>query len=195
MRDVTPDTPTDNIFLEIFHYLKNFAKNPMTEIGRLPEWNWTRVMFLQLILTVTSGVMSAFVVRNFSTWKLAQGIIIFPFVATTIGLILSSFFYYYFQVFEKRTVSFLKLVTLVFISNTFFYLFHIVAGYFAFGDILGMAFSGMLLIVGLTENFEMQKRRSIRLVGVLFALIFLVWAAEKLRDSRLVSSVSQSIDY
>src|SRR5688572_721871 len=101
MRDVTPETPTDNIFLEIFYYLKNFARNPMMEIGRLPDWNWPRVMFLQISLTIISGIMSAVIMKSFSTWKLAQGIIVFPIVATTIGLILASFFYYYFQVFEK----------------------------------------------------------------------------------------------
>lgn len=194
MRDVTPESPSDNIFLEIFHYLKNFARNPMVEVGRLPDWNWPRVMFLQISLTIVSGIMSAIIMKSFSTWKLAQGIIVFPIVATTIGLILASFFYYYFQVFEKRTVSFVKLSTLVFLSNTFFYLFHIAAGYFAFSDILGMAFTGMLITVGLTENFQMEKRRSLRLVGVLFFLIFVIWVFEKMRDSRLVSSVSQSIN-
>jgi hypothetical protein len=191
MRDVSP--AHDNIFREIFHYVSQFVRHPLKEIAHLPNWNWPRILIMQITLSVISGMGSALVMRDFSTWKLAQGIFVFPFVATIIGIIFASFFYYYFQVFEKRTVSFLKLVTMVFLANTVFYVFHIPSGYFAFSDILGMAFTSMLLTIGLTENFEMAKRRALRLIGVLFVLIFVIWAFEKMRDSRLVHSVDTGI--
>lgn len=188
MRDVSPANH-ENIFQEILHYLKGFIKNPLKEIGSLPDWTWNRILLMQILLSMISGFLAAIVSLNFGTWKLANGLIVFPFVATIIGLILASFFYYYFQVFEKTTVSFQKLSTMIFLSNTLFYLFHVVSGHFAFADILGMAFTGMLITVGLTENFQMQKRRALRLVGVLFFLIFIIWVFEKLRDTRLVNSV------
>ena len=108
------------------------------------------------------------------------------------GIILASFFYYYFQVFEKRTVSFIKLVIVVFLSNTVFYLFHSIAGLLVFFDILGMIFTGILLVVGLTENFQMPKKNSIRLVGALLFLIFSVWAVEKIQRSNLGTSINSS---
>lgn len=186
MRDVTPGSLP--IFNEIFSHLKKFATHPMDEIRRLPDWNWSQVFTLQIILSLVSGILSALVSREFGTWKILQAVIVFPLVSTLTGLILASFFYYYFQVFEKRTVSFLKLATMVFLANTVFYLFHSIAGLLAIIDILGMLFTGVLLIVGLTDNFQMPRKHSIRLVGILLALIFSVWVFEKLHDSRISNS-------
>lgn len=189
MRDVTPSGDM-SVLQEIFLYLKDFFRNPLKEIRRLPSWNWPRILTMQMGFSILSGALSAIVTSEFSTWKLAQGIFVFPFVATVIGFILASFFYYYFQVFEKRTVPFIKLSTLVFLANTFFYLFHVASGFLAITDILGMAFTGMLLIVGLSDNFSLQKTKSIRLVGALFILIFVIWAFEKIQATRLVRSVN-----
>ena len=190
MRDVTPEN--SSIPKEIFLYIKKFAVHPVQEIRHLPDWNWPRVFTLQVALSMVSGILSALVGTEFSTWKLLQAVIFFPFVSTLTGIILASFFYYYFQVFEKRTVSFIKLVIVVFLSNTVFYLFHSIAGLLVFFDILGMIFTGILLVVGLTENFQMPKKNSIRLVGALLFLIFSVWAVEKIQRSNLGTSINSS---
>ncbi len=188
MRDVTPESTS--ILKEIFSHLKKFAVHPVEEIRHLPDWNWSRVFTLQIVLSLISGTLSAIARTEFSTWKLAQAVIFFPFISTLTGLILASFFYYYFQVFEKRTVSFIKLSIVVFLSNTVFYLFHSIAGLLVFFDILGMLFTGILLVVGLTENFQMPKKNSIRLVGVLLILILSVWITEKIHNANLSTSVS-----
>ena len=190
MRDVTPGSLS--IPKEIFSHLKKFAVHPMEEIRHLPDWNWPRVFTMQIALSIISGLLSAVVRTEFSTWKILQAVILFPLISTFTGLILASFFYYYFQVFEKRTVSFIKLSTVVFLSTTVFYLFHSIAGLFAFFDILGMLFTGFLLVMGLTENFQMQKKNSIRLVGVLLALIFSVWIFEKIHEARMNTSASSA---
>ena len=191
MRDVTPES--SSILKEIFSHLKKFAVHPVEEIRHLPNWNWPRVFTLQIVLSLISGILSAVARTEFSTWKLLQAVIFFPFVSTLTGLILASFFYYYFQVFEKRTVSFIKLTIVVFLSNTVFYLFHSIAGLLVFFDILGMLFTGVLLVVGLNENFQMPKKNAIRLVGILLILIFSVWIAEKLHNPQLSSNANSSL--
>ena len=193
MRDVTPES--SSIIKEIFLHLKKFAVHPIQEIRHIPDWDWPRVLTLQIILSLISGLLSTLIKTDFSTWKLAQAVIFFPFISTLTGLILTSFFYYYFQVFEKRTVSFIKLAIVVFLSTTVFYLFHSIAGLLIFFDILGMIFTALLLVVGLTENFQMPKKNSIRLVGVLLILIFFVWVTGQIHNSRLSTTVnSESID-
>ena len=182
MRDVTPES--SSILKEIFFHLKKFVIHPIQEIKHLPDWNWTRVLTLQIILSLVSGLLSALVRTEFSTWKLLQAVVVFAFISTLTGLVLASFFYYYFQVFEKRTVSFIKLAIVVFLSTTVFYLFHSVAGLLIFFDILGMLFTGILLVIGLTENFQMPKKNSIRLVCVLLVLIFSVWVTGQIHNSR-----------
>ncbi len=193
MRDVTPES--SSTLKEIFFHLKKFAVHPIEEIKHLPDWNWTRVLTLQIILSLISGILSALVRSEFSTWKLLQAVVVFPFISTLTGLVLASFFYYYFQVFEKRTVSFIKLSIVVFLSTTVFYLFHSIAGLLIFFDILGMIFTGILLVVGLTENFQMPRKSSIRLVSVLLVLIFSVWATGQIHNARLsTTGNSEPID-
>lgn len=180
---MTPES--SSVLNEIFYYLKKFAAHPLQEIKHIPDWNWSRVLTLQIVLSLISGILSALVTTEFSTWKLLQAVVFFPLISTITGLILASFFYYYFQVFEKRTVSFIKLAIVVFLSTTVFYLFHSIAGLLVFFDILGMIFTGILLVVGLTENFQMPKKNSVRLVGVLVILVFSVWATGQVRNARL----------
>src|SRR5690606_17311281 len=120
MRDVTPGS--ESIFRDIFLYLKVFLRHPIHEIRHILDWNCLRVLTMHVLLVIISGILSAFLTTRFSTWKLAQGIFFFPIIATLIGIALASFFYYYFQIFEKRTVAFNRLCTLVFISMTVFYL-------------------------------------------------------------------------
>lgn len=193
MRDVTPES--SSILKEIFFHLRKFAIHPIQEIKHLPDWNWTRVLTLQIILSLVSGLLSALVRTEFSTWKLLQAVVFFPFISTITGLVLASFFYYYFQVFEKRTVSFIKLAIVVFLSTTVFYLFHSIAGLLIFFDILGMFFTGILLVVGLTENFQMPRKNSIRLVSILLVLIFSVWITGQIHNSRLsTTGTAEPID-
>lgn len=176
---------------QIFLYLKNFLKNPLQEISYLPNWPWIVVLYVQVGLSMISGAIAGLI--TFNNWKVLQGVFLFPIVSTIIGLVLSSFFYYYFQVFEKKTVSYLKLTTLVFISYAPFYIFYIPSDYFAVSSLFGMAFTGMLLVVGLHSNFGLEKRRAIRMVGILFLLVFILWGYEKIRNMRMDRSAEQQM--
>lgn len=178
---------------EAIDYLKRFVVHPSTEIARLPQWTLPRLLLVHALLALLSGVLAGLVPPSF--WRILQGLILFPVLVSVLGALLSAFFYYYFQLFERRTVSFLKLLTLVYFANWPFFLFHIPAAYFPPSDLLGLAMSAMLLMIGLSENFQLEKKRSVRLVGALFALLFLLWLAEKVSNSlrsREPASIAQT---
>lgn len=158
---------------ESIHYLFEFAKNPIQEIKRLPNWTPKHVLLVHIVLSVGSGFLSGLI--SFKIYHIFFGLLFFPVISTVLTLILTSFFYYYFQVFEKRSVSFLKLATLVVFANLPFYLFHAGANYVPPLTLLGLAFAGLLLIVGLSENFSLERKKAVKLVISLNAVIFLVW--------------------
>jgi len=158
---------------ESIHYLIQFAKNPVQEIRRLPEWSPKHLLLIHLLLSLGSGFLSGLI--SFKIYHIFFGLLFFPVISTVLTLILTSFFYYYFQLFEKRTVSFLRLATLVVFANLPFYLFHAGSNYVPPLTLLGLAFSGFLLIIGLTENFSLEKKKSSKIVMALFFVIFLVW--------------------
>ena len=154
-----------------------FFKNPIEHIKRLPKWSLRNIVLVHFLFSIASGSVAGLITLKF--WNILFGVLAFPFISMTLTLVLSSFIYYYFQVFERRSVNFVELLTLVVFANFPFFVFQIASNYIPIISIVGLLFTGMLLIVGLTENFKMSKKRSIRLVGALWFLIFLVWLSNR----------------
>ena len=172
MREVNPDN--QNAALKnILDYLIEFVKNPLQKIAQLPDWNWTSIIIVQITIAVASGVLAGLI--KFNLYRIASGIFLMPFVSTISSSLLSIFFYYYFQFFENRTESFRKLFILVILTSIPFYIFQIISEYFAPITLIGVGFTCLLGIVGLTENFGVAKRRSTQLMGFIFGLTVLTW--------------------
>lgn len=163
-------------------FLKSFARHPLDEIARLPDWSFKHVAIVQLIIAAISGALAGLLNPGF--WKILQGFLLFPFFALILNLLLSSFFYYYFQIFERRTVSFQKLFNLAFFASLPFFLFHIASYVFIIADLFGLAMTAVLLIIGLTENFQLHKRKSLRLIAIIFSMLFLLWLMERISSAR-----------
>lgn len=189
MRDVTSKP---NSLSKVTDYLKEYLRHPLEKIAQLPDWSLKEIFLVQIAFSLASGFISGFFPPN--TWKILQGIFFFPIITTVLGSFLSAFLYYYFQIFEQKTISFQKLLQLSFLANIFFFIFHIPANYIAFSDLIGMAMTGILMVVGLTENFQLEKKRSLRLIGLLFLMVFLIWLTEQVARKnfeRVPNSISE----
>ena len=173
-----------------FKYLLEFFKNPIHKIASLPDWEWLHLVAVLIMTSIVSGILAGLVSR--SIYHAIFGIFILPVLSLITEFILASFFYYYFQVFEKRMVSFKRLWALVIFANIPFFLFQVVSSLLAPITLIGLAFTGLLLVVGLSENFQMDKRRAMRLIGILYFVIFLVWLWNKVELSSLDRKMSAS---
>ena len=173
MRDVTPGANPDQDLKIIIDFLIDFAKNPVAKMTRLPDWNWTSLFLLHLILSVASGVIAGLIKFNFL--RIAAGLFLMPIVSTIAALLMATFLYYYFQFFENRTENFRRLFTLVVLASIPFYLFQILSEYLSFISVIGFAFTSLLGIVGLVDNFNVERKRAQIVSGLLFALVFLTW--------------------
>lgn len=182
-RDVTPKSPYTETAKEVFHYILKYLRHPIEKIKVLPDWNWTVLFITVVILSMASGVLSGLVPPNF--FRLMGGIIISPIVGIVTTSIGSLFIYYYFQVFEKRTCSLRKIFTLILLANIPFFIFQIASELIPPITLVGFAFTALLLAVGLTENFQMEKRRALRLVSILLAIVFILWLWNRIDISRL----------
>jgi hypothetical protein len=159
---------------------KIFLQNPIAKIGQLPNWSLKKNIVLQFVFASMTGLAAGLIAPGF--WRIMQGLILFPIIVTVMSSLLSCFFYYYFQIFENKTVPYSRLFELVFFADLFYFLFHIAAGLFPPADLIGLSMTALLLIVGLTENFSLERKRAIRLVGVLFSMLFLLWLSEKIAN-------------
>lgn len=172
MRDVSPDQKTVDV-KKVIGFLVEFVKNPVQGISILPDWNWASLFTVQILLALASGVLSGLLKLNF--YRVLYGIFLMPVVTTVSALLLALFLYYYFQLFENRSESFRKIFILVILSSIPFYLFQIISEYFAPITLIGFAFTALLAIVGLCENFNVQKQRAYMISGGLFVLVLVAW--------------------
>ncbi|CAE79434.1 Yip1 family protein [Bdellovibrio bacteriovorus] len=184
-RDVTPNKqqPSFEMTKEVIRYIINYLRHPVEKIKTLPDWNWPLLIMTLVALSILSGVLTGLVPPNF--FRIMGGIIVSPMVAAVTTFIGSLFIYYYFQVFEKRTCSLRKIFTLVLFANIPFFIFQVGSELLPPITLLGFAFTALLMAVGLTENFQMEKRRALRLVTILFAIVFIIWLWNRIDISRL----------
>lgn len=183
-RDVTPRNPQQlDTAKEIIRYIFNFLKHPVEKIKTLPDWNWTVLIITLISVSMVSGVLTGMVPPNF--FRIMGGIVISPIVGVTTTGLGALFIYYYFQVYEKRTCSYRKIFTLFLLANTPFFIFQVGSEVIPPITLVGFAFTALLLAVGLTENFQMDKRRALRLVTILLAIVFILWLWNRIDISRL----------
>lgn len=185
---------SQHVWTDTTQVLKNFFRHPIEEIARLPQWSLPRTLLTQAACAAASGLLTGLFPPGL--WKIMQGLIFFPILISVMSLLFGCFLYYYFQLFERRTVSFARLMTLIFFTNLPYFLFHIASAIFPPADIIGLGMGALLLVVGLTENFGLEKRRSLRLIGFIFGLLFLLWIGEKIssmsRDRFPAAAVEES---
>ncbi len=176
MRDVTPNNPESGTAFDLkvlVKYLFEFVKHPVQKIQSLPDWKWSQLIVVHLLLSIVSGVLAGMLKMNF--YRVANGIFLMPIVSTAAVALLSMYLYYYFQFFENRTESFRKICTLVVLAAIPFYLFQVVSEYFALISVVGLSFATMLAVIGLNENFAVHKKRAFQVMGVMFGLMLITW--------------------
>jgi hypothetical protein len=182
VRNVNETSPIKHL-KDDFHFILNFLKTPIQNISTLPTWSWKRTVLINTLLSVVAGTLSGCIPPNI--FHMLFGLIFMPFITLILNHILAGFFYYYFQVFEKRTVDFLNLFKMVVLANIPYLILHILTSLLPPLTLIGLAFSALLLTVGLTDSFSLDKKRAIKLVSILYIMVFLVWLWNKLETRKL----------
>ena len=158
--------------ISLFKYLKDLVRNPVESIKRIPSIDFSSLLIFQFLLCAGSVVFS----NLLAPYAINIGTIIITIIASFIGLSLTSlFFYYFFLILFGRELSFRSLFTLVLFAHIPFALFHLLYYYFPVADLMGMGFSAILMIVGLTENYNVPKKAATRLMSSLYAVFFIFW--------------------
>lgn len=175
-----------------FRFILEFLKNPVQNVSRLPLWSWKKTVVISILLSMITGTLNGLIPPNI--YNVAFGLLFMPVIILILTHILSGFLYYYFQVFEKRTVDFMSLLKMVVLVNIPYLIIHSLTSLLPPLTLIGLAFSALLLVVGLTENFSLEKKRAIKLVSVLYIMVFVVWLWEKVDTGRLSRTISTSYE-
>lgn len=178
MRDVTPKDSFQFSQLKILIAdVKRFALNPLHGIANLPLYGFKELIFLQILMAMLTGFISGLIPPNI--YQILFGIFFFPVISLITSMALTFFIYYYFQIFERKTEDLRKLYTLFVFANIPFFTFYPLVQILSPITLIGFAITCLLIIVGLTENFHLDKKKSMRLVSVLAIVVLIGWLLNK----------------
>lgn len=170
--------------LELKNFLIPFIRHPMDKIQNIPYWDWSRIILLQVLITTTIGAVKGFATQSKIFSSVLGGFFSFPLLTLITMMISTLFVYYSFQIICSQTLSFRKLYLIVLLANIPFFLIQVIAVFLQPLILVGLAFSTVLIIMGITANFKIDKKIVIKIIGTLYLIYALIWTAGKLNSMR-----------
>lgn len=182
-------SPPIQEFIRVFI---RYIKNPVREIQHLPDWSWRDLIIFQIAFTAATGAASGLLRAQVLT--VFYGALIVPIMTGLTIAVGSLFFYFYFQVFLGQTLSFRRITAIVFFANIPFFIFQMVSHWFPPISLVGLAFAGLILIVGFTENFKLDRKKVSRMVFGIYAIFLLLWVWSRFDAQEFESALERRMD-
>ncbi|MCB0348530.1 MAG: hypothetical protein KDD37_06820 [Bdellovibrionales bacterium] len=167
-------------FLGDLKYLSNFTlhflRNPIEGMKSAPNLDWGQVLLLQGSLSLFSGVLAGIVSQNiiFVVW----GLLLFPLLALTISFLVSLSLHYLILFFFQKEFPVRQTFILLVLANIPFLVLRVLSPLFYTVDLVGFIIVGFLLVVGIVENYKLEKQKVIKLVFYFILFICLSWLAQ-----------------
>jgi len=161
-------------------YLPQFIRNPVQSIQRPPTLSWYSSALVLLGLAMISGTIGGLLSLSF--WNFLLGLFVFPITSFLQIAFVGFFIHVFFTVVYNRELDREKLFALVVLANIPYFVVHMIAVVVPPVDLVGFGASCLLLIVGLNQNFSIERKQLYRLIGGIYAVFFLVWAFSQFRS-------------
>ena len=188
-------SPLSNSQLEelnrIFIFFKRYLKNPIDAIRFLPEWSWVTTILISIFLASLTTMLKAITQSSFPPSIFE--VIFFP-ISNLIGqAIFSGFLYYTFYFFFHRPLNYKKLLILITLISFPLLILNIAAHWIAPLTLLGGLISALLLAVGITENFLLDGKKTVKLISVIYVVFTILWISSVLSTSNQAQRLKDSI--
>lgn len=167
---------------QLFSYIIALVRDPVQQIKNLPHVQWKSLILFQFCLCILSVVFS----NLLAPYAISLPHMLFALLASVVALsLVSLFFYYFFLIVYNKTLEFREIFTLVLFAHIPFAIFHLAAYIFPPADLIGLAISGLLMIVGLVENFKIPRKLSIQLMVSLYSVFFVYWIVQMIAFNKV----------
>lgn len=172
---------TQNRLQELPGLLWRLIRNPAATMRDPLRLTWPAALSLQAGAAMISGALVGLISGNI--WDLLIGVIVFPVTSVLAGIVFALFLFQFFSIFKTTLLDFQRVYSVVVLSTLPYYFVHILAGFVSPLDLLGFALTTILLIVGLVEQFGMDRKSVIKVMLGIYLLFFLAWTAATLTVS------------
>ncbi|MEQ1878856.1 MAG: hypothetical protein ABL958_19610 [Bdellovibrionia bacterium] len=176
---------------DIGFYLPLFFRSPVASIQRVPDWDIVNAMLLLVLITIPSGILSGVIARNMMT--ILWGIFLLPITAVIFTILITAGFYYLFMALFRVKVDPVKLFLTVVLSAIPFLVIRIIVPVLPPLLPFGVLLSGILLIVGFTDNFKLPRKQVLNLMGACFAVFMVFWIVQMIQSTSRRSAIHREI--
>lgn len=158
---------------EVLYFMPHYLKNPHEGIKKVPSWDWWTIIILEVILGITTGVLSGLVSRHILA--ILGGLIVGPIMNLIVSAVVAGLMYYSSLFILKTELDFKKLFTVIVLAKIPSQLLSVVTPIAKPITLICIIMAAFLLIVGLVENFLLDKKKVTKIVGSLAGILILFW--------------------
>ena len=156
--------------------LPHFAKNPVQGMRQLPDWDWPTMLVLQGAFAAICAVLSNLIERDII--GAITGVIISPIAALLITAVFAGFFYYTFLFFFKREIPYRQIYLVLVFAAIPSQVTVVVASLIPPIVLIGVLGSMLLLFVGFTENFHLERLKTRNLLIGMTVIYLAFWGLQ-----------------
>lgn len=171
--------------------LVSYMRNPIQGIRNLPDWSWGELLVHMLLFTGATGALAGLVQSSFMSTL--HGLLLVPIITGILISVSGLFFYFFFQVFAGRTLSLRKILTVIFFANLPFFVFQTISYWFPPVSLIGLAFTGLILITGFVDVFDLPRKLVAKTLILLYLLFMLIWLMSRLDTIDFERSMNDSL--
>ena len=176
-----PNTPESGLnwqdvksrFREILLFLPMYLKNPLEGMKHVPSWDWPTVLILEILLTAVTSVLGGILAHHWLA--LLGGILLGPIMGLAITFVLSGTLYYACLFIMRTELEFRKVFVVTVLAMVPSQILGVVSVLARPITLICLIVTALLLIVGLVENFMLDKKKVTQIVGSIAAFVILAW--------------------
>jgi hypothetical protein len=158
---------------EVLSFLPAYLKNPLEGIKHVPSWDWWTVIILEILLGAICGALSGVVSRHILA--IFGGLIVEPITSLLVSVVVSGIMYYACLFLLKTELDFKRVFIVVVLAKLPAEILSVISPVAKPITLLGIVATTVLLIVGFTENFMLDKKKVSQIVGTLAGVLILFW--------------------
>jgi len=161
---------------EAVFVLPQFFKNPVQGMRNLPDWDWPTMLLLQGAFAAACALVANILERNIL--RAITGLVIAPLASLVLVAVATGFFYYTFLFFFKREIPYRQIYLHLIFAAIPVQIASVITPFIPPVVLIGIAAALLLLFVGFTENFHLERVKLRQLlvgIGVVYAIF---WASQ-----------------
>ncbi len=170
---------------------KTFSRRPLAAMQSEGEWDYQRSVVFLVLASLISGAVSG--LFQSSLGHAIIGFIVLPFIVVGVSLVLSVGLSALLRFVHHRQIETERIFQVVSMALLPFLIFRVLRSFAPPVTIIGLAATCALMIVGLTDRFQLPRRSMIKIISIIFAVYLVYWGVDMVRRANFRQMASQNI--